>query len=138
MKVLGIDYGRKRLGIAICGELKIASPLMVIKRESIDIDIQKLKKIIEENDVNQIVIGLPKNMNNSQGKMAKEAKEFGEILASEIDLPIVYWDERLTTRQADCIMKSVGISASKRRRSRDQIAAALMLQSYVDYHSQSL
>lgn len=132
MRILGIDYGRKRLGLAICGELKIASPLGKIVRKSMAEDLAALSAIISEEEVATIVVGLPKNMDDSCGEMAKESNQFAQILATHFSLPVQLWDERLTSYQAERDMITAGLSRSKRQKSVDQVAAALILQNYVD------
>jgi putative Holliday junction resolvase len=130
MKVLGIDYGRKRWGLAICGLLKIASPSGVITHKTWEEDMSALASFME--DVELIVVGLPKNMNDSYGEMAQEANQFAQALGEHFHLPVVLWDERLTSAQAERYLKAAGYSRAKREKSKDQVAAALMLQSYVD------
>ncbi len=132
MKLLGIDYGKKRLGLAICGPMKIANPLELLVRQDTERDLKALKAIIEEHEIIKIVIGLPKNMNNTLGEMAQEATQFAEFLEKETQLPIVLWDERLTTVQAERSLIQAGLTRQKRQKSRDSIAAVFMLQSYVD------
>ncbi|NUM36078.1 MAG: Holliday junction resolvase RuvX [Candidatus Brocadiae bacterium] len=132
MAILGIDYGRKRIGLAICGALKIATPLETLERENTEKDFKKLKEIIEEHEIEKIVVGCPKNMDNSMGEMAKEAQSFSDILKNRFSLPTVLWDERLTSAQAERSMIEAGLSRNKRKKSSDSVAAALMLQSYSD------
>lgn len=130
-KTLGIDYGRRRIGIAICGPLKIANPLTVIHRKNTDV-IEELQTIIEENDIGKIVIGLPKNMDNSEGEMVKEVHDFAKELQDQFSIPIVFSDERLSTWEAQNSLKNLGMSPSKRKKIIDAVAAALILQNYVD------
>lgn len=134
MKLLGIDYGRKRWGVAVSGPLNIASPAGMIVHKSWEDDMAALAKFME--DVDKIVVGLPKNMDDSCGEMAQEASHFAEQLAAHFRLPVDMWDERLTTWQAEQSLLAAGFNRAKRDKARDQIAAALMLQSYVDAHRQ--
>jgi putative Holliday junction resolvase len=130
LKILGIDYGRKRWGIAICGALNIASPAGLIVHKTWQEDMAALQEFLE--DVETIVVGLPKNMDDSCGEMAQEASQFAKKLSDHLHLPVVLWDERLTTWQAEQSLLAAGFSRARRQKSRDQVAAAVMLQSYVD------
>ena len=133
MKLLGIDYGRKRLGIATCGALRIACPLKILYFSKQEKDLfAELGLILREREIEKIIVGLPKNMDDSSGEMVKEVEKFAERLKEEFSLPIILWDERLTTYEADRILKEAGLSPSQRKKRRDAIAAALILQSYVD------
>ena len=132
MQILGIDYGRKRLGLAVCGDLKIASPLELIERTNSKKDFEALQKVIEKHEIEKIVVGFPKNMDNSVGEMAKEAQSFSDLLKNHFSIPTVLWDERLTSVQAERAMIDAGVSRNKRKKSSDSIAAALLLQNYCD------
>ena len=132
MKILGIDYGRKRIGLATCGPLKIAHPLKVIQRKNIENDLQKILECIQEHDIQKIVVGLPKNMNDSCGEMAQEATKFADILKERFSLPMAMWDERLSTWEAKKRLEETGLSRNKRAKLIDAAAATLILQSYVD------
>lgn len=136
MKLLGIDYGRKRLGLAICGALKIASPLDMVERSVLEKDLAALRHVIEDNEIEKIVVSYPKNMNNTIGEMAEEAQAFAQMLEKKLLLPTVLWDERLTSAQADRAMLEGGLTRNKRKQNRDQIAATLLLQNYVDCHKE--
>ncbi|BBM84260.1 Holliday junction resolvase RuvX [Candidatus Uabimicrobium amorphum] len=130
-KILGIDYGRRRIGVAICGPLGIANPLTVITRKNNNV-FDEFAEIIEENDVSKIVMGLPKNMDNTEGEMVKEVKEFAQELQEKFDIPIDFCDERLSSWEAQNSLKRLGMSPSKRKKIIDAVAAALILQNYVD------
>ena len=134
MKLLGIDYGRKRLGLATCGALNIACPNQTLTRKNLEKDIEELFSFIQEEEIEKIIVGLPKNMNDSLGEMAKEAEEFAQKLSEKTRLPFELWDERLTSQQAERSLLQGGLTREKRKKSRDQIAATFMLQSYVDCH----
>ena len=125
MKILGIDYGRKKIGLSF-SEGKIASPLGVIKFEDWKSFKERLIKIITEEGVEKIVIGV------SEGKMAEEIKKFGERLSSEISIPIEYFDETLSTHQAQELSRESGMKKNKRLALEDAYAASVMLQSYLD------
>ncbi|KKQ74098.1 MAG: hypothetical protein US96_C0041G0005, partial [Candidatus Woesebacteria bacterium GW2011_GWB1_38_5b] len=125
MKILGIDYGRKKIGLSF-SEGKIASPLGVIKFEDWKSFKERLIEIIAEEGVEKIVIGV------SEGKMAEEIKKFGERLLSEISAPIEYFDETLSTHQAQELSRESGMKKNKRLALEDAYAASVMLQSYLD------
>ncbi|WP_372367350.1 Holliday junction resolvase RuvX [Candidatus Uabimicrobium sp. HlEnr_7] len=130
-KILGIDYGRRRIGVAVCGPLGIANPLTVIVRKNNDI-LKEFAEIIEENDISKIVLGLPKNMDNTEGEMVEEVKVFAKELEEQFELPIDFCDERLSTWEAQNSLKSIGMSTKKRKKIIDAVAATLILQNYVD------
>ena len=125
MKILGIDYGRKKIGLSF-SEGKIASPLGVIKFEDWKSFKERLIEIIAEEGVEKLVIGV------SEGKMAEEIKKFGERLSSEISIPIEYFDETLSTHQAQELSRESGMKKNKRLALEDAYAASVMLQSYLD------
>ena len=130
MKLIGIDYGRKRLGVATCNSLKITSPAGMVVRTNLAEDMWQLSEFME--DVERIVVGFPKNMDDSCGEMAREAESFGKLMEEYFQLPVVMWDERLTSWQAERALLDAGLSRGQRNKRRDQIAAAIILQSYVD------
>lgn len=132
MMLLGIDYGRKRIGLAVCSLLKIATPLKMLNNADKEKTFLAIKDIINEHDIEEVVVGLPKNMDNSLGEMAEETKSFALQIQERFDIKVHLWDERLTSIQAERSMLSAGLSRNKRKKSRDQIAATLMLQSYAD------
>lgn len=133
MRILGIDFGEKRIGLAIANPvLAIAQPLSVLKRKNIESDIKELEEIIKEYGVEEIVLGLPLDMNGRQGRKAKEAIDFGELLKEKLKLKISLYDERLSTAQGERILLQADLSRAKRKNVRDKIAAQIILQSYLD------
>ena len=133
MRILGIDYGRRRLGLALSDEGGIlASPLPVRLRGGLDKDMAFLASLAEEHHVAQAVIGLPQNMNGSLGEMAHEALEFARALQEKLALPVVPFDERLTSSEAERVLVAADLSRSRRRAVRDSLAAVLILQGYLD------
>lgn len=134
MRVLGLDVGEKRIGIAISDELGITSRgLMVLERKGVNEDVKKVVEIAEQNCVDKIVIGLPVNMNGTYGKGVENVKKFGEKLKSIYNAQIIYWDERLTTVAAQKVLIDADISRKKRKGVIDKLAAVLILQSFLDY-----
>ncbi len=133
MRILGVDIGEKRIGLAVANtSIAIAQSLEVLKREDLESDIKKFREVVEEYDVKEIVIGLPLNMNGQQGRKAKEAIDFSELLARRLKLKVRLWDERLTTVESERILLKADISRAKRKKVRDKLAAQLILQSYLD------
>ena len=134
IRALGIDPGSKRIGLAV-SDLSgtIASPLMVLQRsKSRQHDLHEIARIAVEQAAEVIVIGLPLSMDGSQGKAAKAAIAEGRRLATLVDVPIEMHDERLTTVTAERSMLDAGLNAVERRKVVDKVAAAIMLQSWLD------
>lgn len=131
MRYLGIDYGAKRTGLAICdkGE-KITSPLAVL--ENPNLFIEKILDTIKTEDVEAVVIGLPLNMDDSQGTQAKLALQFAEQLKKQIDIPIHFQDERLSTFAAEEKIAPAGFTNKRRKKRLDAIAAAEILQTFLE------
>lgn len=133
MKILGIDYGSKRIGLAISDELGItARPLAVIARKNIGRDLDVLENVIRENGVEQIVLGLPLRLDGTRGIQCEKVEKFAAVLRERFPLPVTLWDEALSTWEADELMISAGIKSRKRREMVDKIAAGIILQSYLN------
>jgi putative holliday junction resolvase len=133
MRVLAIDHGSKRMGVAISDELRmIAQPLEFIASEPFDKFLERLKQIIREKEVSQIIVGIPRNMDGSYGPAALKVQEFVAVLKDAIPLPIKSWDERLTTVQANRYLIEADVRRSKRKEKVDKTAAAILLQSFLD------
>lgn len=132
--ILGIDYGSKRMGVAVSDlSCTIASSYKIIYRKDIDEDISELNKIIQEKEIGGIVMGLPLQMNGVEGEIAKEVRKFAEILAEKIGLPILLWDERLSSSAMEnFLIKEVDLSRKKRAKVLDATAAAYILQGVLD------
>jgi putative Holliday junction resolvase len=136
-RILGIDYGLARLGISLSDEMKaIAFPYKVLhtKRSTISV-IQMLKGEIGlmPSPIEEIVIGLPLMMSGKIGLLADDVKHFADILREQLSYPVVLWDERLTTVQAERSLRESSMSRKKRSQLVDSVAAVLILQSYLDY-----
>lgn len=135
MRILGIDYGTRRLGLALSDPLGItAQPFSTMERTSKKREVEKLKEIISEYEVEQIVIGLPTGMNGSPGKLWDEVQQYITLLERTLGLEIHGWDERLTTTEAERMLIGADVSRKRRREVTDKIAAAIMLQAYLDAH----
>ncbi len=133
MRMLGVDYGDARIGLSVSDELEtLASPLVTLKSESMRKNIDAVAKVAAEEKVSRIVIGLPLNMDGSEGARASKTRSFGRVLEKVSGLPVEYFDERLTSVEAEEIMESVGVKKNKRKNLVDRIAAQLILQSYLD------
>ncbi|OQZ05044.1 MAG: Holliday junction resolvase RuvX [Candidatus Brocadia sp. UTAMX1] len=136
MRVLGIDYGEKRIGVAISDPLGItAQGLPTIVYSNVQEALQKIMAIVSEKEVGVIVVGLPKHMNNSLGESARAVLSFGERLEKYVGIPVKTIDERLSTVRAHRAMLEGNLSRKQRRGRVDMIAAQLILQNYLDSHS---
>lgn len=135
MKTLSLDVGDKYIGVAISDDLGIiAVGLEVIKREYLKKDIDRIKAIIDENGVEELVIGLPKKLNNEIGIQANKTIAFAESVKENIDIPLHMWDERLTTAEAERMLISMNITRKKRKKVIDKVAAQLILDSYLQFN----
>ena len=134
MRYLGLDLGTKTIGLATSDKMGlIASSYKVLHHDNNPKDcLDELKSIIETLDVDVLVLGLPKNMNNTLGERAEATLEFKEFLESNIDIPIYLEDERLTTKSAEAILIKGDTSRKKRKKVIDKVAATIILQSFLD------
>ena len=133
MRILALDYGTKRIGVAVSDELKmIASPLEYIPAEPFADFLARLKDIVREKQVELIIIGMPRNMDGSYGPAALKVQEFVAVLKDAITIPIKTLDERLTTVQAQRFLIQGNVRREKRKEKVDKTAAAILLQSYLD------
>ncbi len=133
MRILALDHGTGRIGVALSDELRtIAQPLEFIPAEPFADFLERLKEIIRDHQVDLIVVGIPRNMNGSYGPAAIKVQEFIAVLKEAITVPIKSWDERLTSVQANRFLIEAGVRREKRRQKVDQTAAAILLQSYLD------
>ena len=135
MRYMGLDLGSKTLGVAISDPTKtIANVLTTIrfKDENYDLLISPLADIIKEYQISKIILGYPKNMNNTVGERALKSLEFKEMLERRTGLPVVMWDERLTTVEANRTLMESGVRRENRKQYLDELAAIFILQSYLD------
>ena len=136
MRVIGLDYGSKTVGVALSDELMLtAQPLTTIHRDrptKLRQTLAQIEQIIEQYDVGRIVVGWPKKLDNEEGERCEKTKEFGNMLENRTGLEIIYQDERLTTAQADGVLEQGGIRKDKRKQYIDKMAASLILQNYLD------
>lgn len=133
MRIIGLDVGEKTIGVALSDGLGLtAQGVEVIRRASRAQDIARLQELIEANDVSQIVVGLPKNMDGSIGARAQTCQSFALELEKALGLPVILWDERLTTVAAERTLLSADVSRKKRKQVIDKLAASLILQAFLD------
>ena len=134
MKIMGIDYGDARTGIAISDLLcSIVGSTTVIHSRNADKTIAEIKRLISENQVGEIVMGLPRNMNGTEGPRAELCREFAARLEEETGLPVKLWDERRTTVEAHNILSAHNYHGKKRKNTVDAVAAGLSLEGYLAF-----
>ena len=133
MRILGIDYGSKRIGLAVSDSTHtIAQSLRIINRTDLKDDIKQIMDTIKQQQVESVVIGLPVRMNGSQGEKTKEVANFIDKMKKTIKIPVIQWDERFTTVISEKMLVDADMSRKKRRKVIDKVAASVMLQSYLD------
>jgi putative holliday junction resolvase len=133
MRILAIDHGSKRMGIAVSDELKlIAQPLEYIPAQPLADFLVRLKELIRDKEVELILIGMPRNMDGSYGPAALKVQEFVAALKGVLGVPIKTWDERLTSAQANRVLIQGKVRRDQRKEKVDMMAAAILLQSYLD------
>ena len=136
MRIMGLDYGSKTVGVAISDALQItAQGIEIIRRRQenkLRRTLARIEELAIEYEVEKIVLGLPKNMNDTMGERAEKSLAFQEMLERRTGLPVEMWDERLTTVAADKAMMEAGIRRENRKEYVDKIAAVLILQGYLD------
>lgn len=136
MRVLGLDYGDKTIGVAVSDELGwTAQGVETIRRQSGEKDMARLRELIGQFQIGEIVVGLPKNMNGTIGPRGELCQKFADKLSREFSLPVKLWDERLTTMAAEKMLISADVSREKRKKVIDKMAATLILQGYLDANS---
>jgi putative Holliday junction resolvase len=132
-RLLGIDFGRARIGVAISDELQfLAHPLETIPAVSLDKAATRISSIVQEKDVDLVVVGLPRHMNGSLGASAGEAQAFAEKLRPLVSCKVITWDERLSTVAAHRALQSAGKKSKQTKNYVDQVAAQMILQGYLD------
>ena len=137
MRKLGIDYGSKYIGLAVSDRSNtVAHSKEVITRTDLKKDLVTIKDYINDYEINEIVVGMPTSLNGTQGPRAEKTQQFINFLNNHLDIKVTTWDERFTTLIADQSMIDADISRRKRKKMVDKIAAALILQNYLDYLNQ--
>ena len=133
MRILALDHGTKRIGVAVSDETKtIAQPLEYIPAEPFGGFLERLKKILAEKEISLILIGMPRNMDGSYGPATRKVETFIGVLKTAITVPIKTWDERLTSTMTNRTMVQGNVRRDKRKEKVDAMAAAILLQSYLD------
>ena len=133
MRIMSLDVGSRTIGIA-CSDalLMTAQGIETIRRTSLEKDFNRLQELIAEYEVHEVVVGMPKNMNGTKGERAEKTEEFVEKMKEVIDLPVTYWDERLSTVMAERQLIAADVSRKKRKSVIDKMAAVVILQGYLD------
>jgi putative Holliday junction resolvase len=132
-RVLALDFGKRRIGLAISDELGItAQGLETLQRTNIREDLRQLAQLIRDRNVTLILMGNPLHMSGAEGRQAEYARDFGDRLSAAAGTPVEYWDERLTTVAAQRVLRESGISIQKRAQAVDRLAAVILLESYLD------
>lgn len=136
MKILGLDYGEARIGVAVSDALgMLANPLDTICEKDRTLQLQKTAEVARAHGVEKIVVGNPKRMDGTLGHRAEYTHEFARDLSELLGIPYVMWDERLSSTEAHRILESGGVSGKKRKTKVDKIAAVIILQGYLDANS---
>ena len=136
MRVLGLDYGSKTVGVAVSDPLGLTAQRVETiwrKQENkLRRTLARIEELVKEYQAERIVIGLPRNMNYAMGERAEKSLEFGEMVEKRTGLPVIMWDERLTTREAERALMEAGVRRENRKDYLDSVAAVLILQGYLD------
>lgn len=136
MRIMGLDYGSKTVGVAVCDPLGFTAQAVetIVRKEENKLrqTCRRLEELVREYEITSIVLGYPKNMDDSVGERAKKTEEFKAMLEKRTGLRVVLWDERLTTVEADEILRESGVPASERKKVIDKVAAGIILQNYLD------
>ncbi len=133
MRIIGLDVGTKRIGVAASDETAtLAQGKGVVLRKSDDKAVKEIVFLIEELGASEVVVGLPLNMNGTRGERAEDAERFGEKLSRASSVKVVYWDERLSTREIEEMLITASVRRDKRKEVIDKMAAQVILQSYLD------
>lgn len=134
MKIMAVDFGDARTGLAVCDRTEfLASPVGVIHEKEFYQTVNKVAAAVKEYDVKEVVVGYPKNMNGTVGDRAKKCETFVEMLQQIVDVPVKLWDERSTTVSAYEILNETNTRGKKRKAVVDAVAATIILENYLDY-----
>ncbi|HYM38425.1 MAG TPA: Holliday junction resolvase RuvX [Nitrospiraceae bacterium] len=135
-RILALDPGTKRIGVALSDELGwTAQPLETFERKSLHVDVAHINELVRRHEVREIVIGMPIQLDGRAGLAAQSVQQFLEALQAAVDVPVVPWDERLTTKAAEQMLIEADVSRKKRKGAVDRVAAALLLKSYLEHLS---
>lgn len=132
-RIMALDYGERRIGVALSDPLRVmATPLLTLNRKSREVDLGILADLARAHEVGRIVVGLPIGMDGARGEQVRRVESFIEMVGRATGLPVDPWDERLTTAQAEKALLEGDVSRRRRREVIDQVAAVILLQSYLD------
>ena len=133
-RILALDVGKKRIGLAVSDELGVtAQGIETVQRTRVREDLQKLNDIATHWSVHTLLVGNPLHMSGDQSRQSEYTREFGERLGRHLNLPVVFWDERLTTAEAERLLQQSGASLKHRKQAVDRLSAVLLLESYLQY-----
>ena len=133
-RILAIDFGLKRMGLAISDALGVtAQGLPTLERTRLEDDLRQIQQLVEEHGAERVIVGNPVSHAGTETAMSRQAAAFAEKLRRRLTCPVELWDERLTSAEANRMLRSSGMGIEKRRRAVDRVAASLLLQSYLDY-----
>jgi putative holliday junction resolvase len=132
-RVLALDFGKRRIGVALSDPLQMtAQGLETLERTNIRADLAQLSRLASDHNVSLIIMGNPLHMNGQEGRQTELVREFGARLQAFTGIPVEFWDERLTTVQAQRVLRQSGVSIQKRAKAVDRLAAVILLESYLD------
>ena len=132
-RLLGVDYGTVRVGLAVTdSERIIASPLATYHRRDAEKDATFFRELVQKEEIAGLVVGLPIHLSGDEGEKAIEARAYGKWLGDVTGLPVVFWDERYTTRDAEEHLRAAGLTHQRRKDRRDRVAAQILLQAYIE------
>lgn len=136
MRIMGLDYGSRTVGVAVCDPLGITAQTVetIVRREENKLrkTLARIEELIRQYEIERIVLGYPKNMNNTIGERGKKSEELKEAIERRTGIPVILWDERLTTVAAERVLMESGVRREHRKEYVDQIAASMILQGYLD------
>ena len=130
-RLMGIDYGEVRIGLALSDPLQIISQPFKVIRNNED-TFSEINKIVKSEEVGKIILGLPQNLSGEDTKKTIEVRDFAEILKSKVDVPVIFWDERYTSVEANEELKQMGYTIAESRKVIDKVAASIILKSYME------
>ncbi|HXR97590.1 MAG TPA: Holliday junction resolvase RuvX [Terriglobales bacterium] len=138
-RILALDVGKRRIGVAVSDGLGItAQGLATLERQNRGADLSALRGLAEQYEIRLWLVGLPLHMSGEEGRAAREVRQWGTLLERSTKVPVAYWDERLTTVEAERVLRSASSTLLQRRRAVDKMSAVILLQSYLDSQSQLL
>lgn len=134
MKIMAVDFGDARTGLAVCDRTEfLASPVGVLQEKQFEETVKKVSYAVQEYDVKRVVVGYPKNMNGTVGERAEKCERFAQELQQLVSVPVILWDERSTTVSAHQYLNETDTRGKKRKAVVDAVAATIILQSYLEY-----